>query len=81
MELTAEQQHKKEFVSDLNSLFVIHGDGRYDDMRKQGLRFVVDRSGEEFVVNGPEGTRKRVCVTGDSLKAMLSDMARAGVVY
>lgn len=63
-------EDKEGFVRALSAALVEFGGGRYDWLRERPLTYV-RRGGEEFVdVDGA-----RVCVTGDSLRALMRDVA------
>ena len=64
-------EDKEGFVRALNAALVEFGDGRYDWLRERPLAYHTGRGGEEFVaVDGAP-----VCVTGDSLRALMRDVA------
>lgn len=63
-------EDKEGFVRALSAALVEFGGGRYDWLREQPLAYS-SACGEEFVdVDG-----ERVCVTGDSLRALMRDVA------
>ena len=63
-------EDKEGFVRALSAALAEFGDGRYDWLRERPLTYLV-RDGEEFVdVDGAP-----VCVTGDSLRALMRDVA------
>ncbi|WP_337492237.1 hypothetical protein [Slackia isoflavoniconvertens] len=63
-------ENKKEFVNALNAALIACGGGRYDRLETAPLAYV--REGcEEYVVSGD----RRACVTGDSLTALMKDVA------
>lgn len=64
-----EQQHKAQFVADMNAALLANGEGRYSHLADTPLTYAVDGF-EEFVVCGT----KRACVTGDSLTALMTDV-------
>lgn len=72
--MTEEQTQKRDFVAGLNDLFAEHDPSRYDHLLAGGFRYVVEGA-DEWVI-GPDG-RDRCCVTGDSLTAIVEDMAAA----
>ena len=74
-ERVLEESHKRGFVDLLSKGLVIWGRGRYDHLEKAPLRYVVDQ-GEEFVESGS----KRVCVSGDSLSAIMYDLVMGGII-
>lgn len=64
-------ENKEKFVNALNDALIAYGDGRYDWLRERPLAYYTGRGGEEFVdVDGAP-----VCVTGDSLCALMRDVA------
>lgn len=63
-------EDKEGFVRALSAALAEFGDGRYDWLRDRPLAYS-SRGGEEFV--HIDGTR--VCVTGDSLRALMRDVA------
>ena len=70
-QMTAEQRQKARFVGDLNLALFENGIERYEYLNETPLTYEVIGS-EEFVRCG----KVRVCVTGDSLAAIMSDVAR-----
>lgn len=68
--LTEEQQNKAKFVDCLNAALLSAGEGRYGYLADTPLTYAVVGSGE-FVTCGT----KRACVTGDSLTALMTDVA------
>lgn len=72
--MTEEQKSKDAFVSMLGAALVSCGDGRYDFLDETPLEYVVDGA-EEFVCCGG----RRACVTGDSLTALMGDLADSGI--
>lgn len=64
-------EDKKGFVRALSAALAEFGGGRYDWLRERPLAYYTGRDGEEFVdVDGAT-----VCVTGDSLRALMRDVA------
>ena len=64
-------EDKKGFVSALSAVLAEFGGGRYDLLRERPFSYHAARGGEEFVdVDGAP-----VCVTGDSLRALMRDVA------
>lgn len=64
-------EDKEGFVRALSAALVEFGGGRYDWLRDRPLAYHTGRDGEEFVdVDGAP-----VCVTGDSLRALMRDVA------
>lgn len=63
-------EDKEGFVRAVSAALAEFGGGRYDWLRERPLAYV-RRGGEEFVdVDGAP-----VCVTGDSLRALMRDVA------
>lgn len=69
-QMTAEQREKARFVGDLNLALFENGGDRYKNLAEAPLVYEVI-GGEEFVRCGIE----RACVTGDSLVAIMFDIA------
>ena len=63
-------EDKEGFVRALSAALAEFGGGRYDWLREQPLSYY-SAGGEEFVRIGDT----RVCVTGDSLRALMRDVA------
>ena len=64
-------EDKEGFVRALSAALAEFGGGRYDWLRERPLAYHTGRGGEEFVdVDGAP-----VCVTGDSLRALMRDVA------
>lgn len=64
-------EDKKGFVRAMSAALAEFGDGRYDWLRERPLAYYTGRDGEEFV----RIDDARVCVTGDSLRALMRDVA------
>ena len=64
-------EDKEGFVRAMSAALVEFGGGRYDWLRERPLTYHAVRGGEEFV--DVDGTP--VCVTGDSLRALMRDVA------
>lgn len=64
-------ENKELFVKRVNDALVECGDGRYDRLESEPMRY--EREGYEETVSDGYGT---VSVAMDSLPAMLADMAR-----
>lgn len=62
-------EDKKGFVRALSAALAEFGGGRYDWLRERPLAYHAACGGEEFV----DGAT--VCVTGDSLRALMRDVA------
>ena len=73
--MTDEQKSKAAFVDALNSALISCGDGRYDFLRENPLAYEVVGP-EEYVRSGGSAA----CVTGDSLKALMADLAESSVI-
>lgn len=67
-------ENKEKFVNALNDALIACGGGRYDQLKAAPLAYVRER-GEEYVVSGD----RRACVTGDSLIALMLDVAGSEV--
>ena len=63
-------EDKEGFVRALSAALVEFGGGRYDWLREQPLSYS-SSGGDEYVRVGDA----RVCVTGDSLRALMRDVA------
>lgn len=64
-------EDKEGFVRALSAALAKFGDGRYDWLRERPFAYYTGRGGEEFVdIDGAP-----VCVTGDSLRALMRDVA------
>lgn len=64
-------EDKEGFVRALSAALAEFGDGRYDWLRERPFAYYTGRGGEEFVdIDGAP-----VCVTGDSLRALMRDVA------
>ena len=67
-------EDKKRFIEMIQDALIECGDGRYDWLDSKPLVYSDNKYGrEEFVEL--EGTNSRVCVTGDSLVAIMEDIA------
>lgn len=64
-------EDKEGFVRALSAALAEFGDGRYDWLRERPFAYYTGRGGEEFVdIDGAP-----VCVTSDSLRALMRDVA------
>ncbi|WP_373097042.1 hypothetical protein [Collinsella bouchesdurhonensis] len=68
-------EDKEGFVRALSAALIEYGGGRYDRLLESPLAYV-RRGGEEMVEIG-DGS---VCVTLDSLPALMGDIARSGLL-
>lgn len=74
-QMTSEQADKAAFVRAINNALISYGDGRYDFLKETPLSYEVNGF-EEFVRCGCNN----VCVTGDSLKALMSDLSESNIL-
>ena len=77
-----ELDSKKNFVSELSTLLVKYGDGRYDDFKENPLTYTPVINGATGGVTMEMVTRggRTANVTGDSLIGILCDIVEQGVI-